>query len=61
MEVDNVISDLVNALRLCECELSTYRILSEQSSNPQAWHDAIKAARAAMVKGVEFQKQAKKA
>ena len=42
--------EMLKALRLCECELSTYRILAEQSNNPQAWEDAIRAARAAMVK-----------
>lgn len=36
-----------NALRACECELTTYRALSAQA-NAEAWNDAIDAARAAL-------------
>ncbi len=36
-----------DALRLCECELTTYRALSAQA-NSEAWNGAIDAARAAL-------------
>ncbi len=36
-----------DALRLCECELTTYRVLSAQA-NSEAWNGAIDAARAAL-------------
>ncbi len=36
-----------DALRLCECELTTYRALSAQA-NSEAWNEAIDAARAAL-------------
>ena len=41
-------TELLDALMLCECELSLYVVLAEQSNNPQAWHDAITAARIAI-------------
>lgn len=40
--------DGLAALELCECELTLYRGLAAQSNNPQAWQDAIDAARAAI-------------
>lgn len=40
--------ELLEALRLCECELSLYVGLADKSNNPQAWHDAISAARRAI-------------
>jgi hypothetical protein len=42
--------ELLNALTYCECELSMYQILAEQSENPQAWYDAITRARIVMDK-----------
>ena len=43
--------DLLAALELCECELTLYIGLADQSNNPDAWHSAIDAARAAIAKG----------
>jgi len=43
-------AELLEALRLCECELSMYSMLASQSNNPQAWQDAIDAAREAIRK-----------
>ena len=43
-------AELLEALRLCECELTLYVGLAEQSNNPQAWQDAITAAREAIRK-----------
>jgi hypothetical protein len=42
--------EMLNALTYCECELSMYQILAEQSENPQAWYDAITRARTVMDK-----------
>ena len=39
---------LLEACQLCECELSMYSMLASQSNNPQAWQDAIDAARKAI-------------
>lgn len=42
--------ELLEALQFCECELTLYRGLAEQSENPQAWYDAIAKARDVMDK-----------
>jgi hypothetical protein len=42
--------ELLEALLYCECELTLYRGLAEQSENPQAWYDAIAKARTVMYK-----------
>ena len=42
--------ELLDALAYCECELSMYRVLVEQSENPQAWYDAIARARTVLNK-----------
>ena len=44
-ELEATNAELLEALRLCECELSMYSMLASQSNNPQAWQDAIDAAR----------------
>jgi hypothetical protein len=42
--------ELLDALSYCECELTLYQGLAEQSENPQAWYDAIARARTVMNK-----------
>ncbi len=42
--------ELVEALQYCECELTLYQGLAEQSENPQAWYDAIAKARTVLNK-----------
>ena len=42
--------ELLEALQFCECELTLYQGLAEQSENPQAWYDAIAKARAVLNK-----------
>jgi hypothetical protein len=42
--------ELVEALQCCECELTLYQGLAEQSENPQAWYDAIAKARTVLNK-----------
>lgn len=51
--------ELLEALQLCECELSMYRVLAGQSENPQAWYDAIAKAQTVMnkLKGTASDKQ----
>ena len=43
--------EMLEALLLCECELSLYRQLAEQA-HPEAWNAALKAARSAIGKAV---------
>lgn len=42
--------ELLEALQYCECELTLYQGLAEQSENPQAWYDAIAKARTVLNK-----------
>jgi hypothetical protein len=42
--------ELIEALQYCECELTLYQSLAEQSENPQAWYDAIARARTVLNK-----------
>lgn len=42
--------ELIEALQFCECELTLYQGLAEQSENPQAWYDAIAKARVVLNK-----------
>ena len=48
--IQSLAPELLEALQYCECELSMYRVLAEQSENPQAWYDAIAKARTVLKK-----------
>jgi len=48
VSIMNALKQCYYALQLCECELSMYKGLAQQSNNPKAWYDAIDQAQKAL-------------
>lgn len=44
---------LLDALKLCECELSLNVLSARMTSNPSAWEEAVRQARVAIQKATE--------